>query len=239
MIFLQQYCSQFNININDDQLKKFNSYYEFLVNYNKTTNLTSITEKKEVCIKHFLDSLLVAKSVELEGKVIDIGTGAGFPGIPLQILNESIYLSLLDSSEKKINFLKKLSRILNLNYQCINSRAEDLPEDYREKFDLCVSRAVASLDILSEICIPFLKLGGFFVSMKGPSFKEEIELAKKKIIELGAKIMKIDKFELPENYGTRYLICMKKIKNTPKKFPRSYSQIKKDSLFLKRFKNSK
>lgn len=234
MIILKKYCGIFDINTNDDQLEKFKSYYEFMIDYNKTTNLTSITEKKEVCIKHFLDSLLVAKSVELKGKVIDIGTGAGFPGIPLKIINESIDLYLLDSSEKKINFLKRLSKILNLKYECINSRAEELSEEYREKFDLCVSRAVASLDILSEICIPFVNVGGFFVSMKGPSFEEEIELSKRKIVELGAEIIKIDKFILPENYGTRYLICIKKIKDTPKKYPRQYSKIKKDSISVRR-----
>lgn len=235
MILLKQYCDTFDINTNDDQLEKFKSYYEFMIDYNKTTNLTSITEEKEVCIKHFLDSLLVAKSVELKGKVIDIGTGAGFPGIPLKIINESVDLYLLDSSEKKINFLKRLSKILNLKYECINSRAEDLPEEYREKFDLCVSRAVASLDILSEICIPFVNVGGFFVSMKGPSFEEEIELSKRKIVELGAEIIKIDKFILPENYGTRCLICIKKIKDTPKKYPRQYSKIKKDSIFVRKY----
>lgn len=233
MTVLKKYCDKFGIDIYNDQLEKFNSYYEFLINYNKITNLTSITEKKEVCIKHFLDSLLVAKSVELKGKTIDIGTGAGFPGVPLKILNESIDLSLLDSSVKKINFLKKLSKILNLKYECVNLRAEDLSVEYREKFDLCVSRAVASLDILSEICIPFVKVGGLFVSMKGPSFKEEIELSKQKIVELGAKIIKIDKFDLPENYGVRYLVCIKKIKNTSKKYPRPYAKIKKDSLFAK------
>lgn len=237
MTLLKQYCDEFGININDDQLEKFNSYYKFMIDYNKTTNLTSITEEKEVCIKHFLDSLLVKKSAELKGKVIDIGTGAGFPGIPLKIINESIDLYLLDSSEKKINFLRKLSKILDLKYECINSRAEDLSQEYREKFDLCVSRAVASLDILSEICIPFVKVGGVFVSMKGPSFEEEVDLSKEKISELGANITKIDKFDLPENYGTRYLICMKKIKNTPKKYPRAYSKIKKEAT-LKRYRNS-
>ena len=142
----------------------------------------------------------------------------------------------MDSSEKKINFLKKLSKILNLKYECINSRAEELSEEYREKFDLCVSRAVASLDILSEICIPFVNVGGFFVSMKGPSFEEEIESSKRKIVELGAEIIKTDKFILPENYGTRYLICIKKIKDTPKKYPRQYSKIKKDSISVRNYK---
>ena len=241
MIFLDEQCEKLNINLNKDQIEKFKIYYNFLVEYNKSVNLTSITEKNEVCIKHFIDSLLITKAINLKGKIIDVGTGAGFPGVPLKIFNPDLDIYLLDSSEKKTKFLEKLSNLLDLKFEIINSRSEDLANNsnYRGKFDVCVSRAVASIDILSEICTPFLKIGGILAAFKGPSLYDELEYSNEVFSNLKSKVVNIEKFDLPCNYGTRYLAFIKKIKDTPKMYPRVYSKIKNESdlrktKFLKR-----
>lgn len=207
----------------------FSRYYNFLVNYNRCINLTSVTEKKEFYIKHFLDSLMITRFVELKGKIIDVGSGAGFPGVPLKIFDNSLEISLLDSSAKKTRFLEQLSDHLSLKFEILNIRSEVLCRDlkFREKFDFCVSRAVASLDILSEICLPLVKVGGSFVAMKGPNFETEVSRSKLLIGLLGGQITNVYKFSLPENFGERSLLEIKKIKKTPKKYPREYSEIKR------------
>ena len=212
------FFSQININLNNSQLKLFENYYEFLIEYNKKANLTAITNKNEIFIKHFIDSLTVSKFIKNSCKLIDIGTGAGFPGVPLKILNSDINLTLLESSKKKCEFLKKLSNILQINFDIINNRAEILSKNlnYREKFDICVSRAVANLKILAELCIPFVKINGIFIAMKGPNYGSELENSIGIIQKLGGRINKIEQVLLPENYGTRFLIFIQKIKNTPK-----------------------
>ena len=212
------FFSQININLNNSQLKLFENYYEFLIEYNKKVNLTAITNKNEIVIKHFIDSLTVSKFIKNSCKLIDIGTGAGFPGVPLKILNSDINLTLLESSKKKCEFLKKLSNILQINFDIINNRAEILSKNlnYREKFDICVSRAVANLKILAELCIPFVKINGIFIAMKGPNYGSELENSIGIIQKLGGRINKIEQVLLPENYGTRFLIFIQKIKNTPK-----------------------
>jgi len=212
------FFSQININLNNSQLKLFENYYEFLIEYNKKVNLTAITNKNEIFIKHFIDSLTVSKFIKNSCKLIDIGTGAGFPGVPLKILNSDINLTLLESSKKKCEFLKKLSNILQINFDIINNRAEILSKNlnYREKFDICVSRAVANLKILAELCIPFVKINGIFIAMKGPNYGSELENSIGIIQKLGGRINKIEQVLLPENYGTRFLIFIQKIKNTPK-----------------------
>ena len=212
------FFSQININLNNSQLKLFENYYEFLIEYNKKANLTAITNKNEIFIKHFIDSLTVSKFIKNSCKLIDIGTGAGFPGVPLKILNSDINLTLLESSKKKCEFLKKLSNILQINFDIINNRAEILSKNlnYREKFDICVSRAVANLKILAELCIPFVKINGIFIATKGPNYGSELENSIGIIQKLGGRINKIEQVLLPENYGTRFLIFIQKIKNTPK-----------------------
>ena len=212
------FFSQININLNNSQLKLFENYYEFLIEYNKKVNLTAITNKNEIFIKHFIDSLTVSKFIKNSCKLIDIGTGAGFPGVPLKILNSDINLTLLESSKKKCEFLKKLSNILQINFDIINNRAEILSKNlnYREKFDICVSRAVANLKILAELCIPFVKINGIFIATKGANYESELENSIGIIQKLGGRINKIEQVLLPENYGTRFLIFIQKIKNTPK-----------------------
>ncbi|MBO6126510.1 MAG: 16S rRNA (guanine(527)-N(7))-methyltransferase RsmG [Clostridia bacterium] len=223
------FFNKIGINLNNNQIKIFENYYNFLIEYNKKTNLTAITNKNEIFIKHFIDSLTVSKFIKNSCKLIDIGTGAGFPGVPLKILNSNINLTLLESSKKKCEFLKELSGILKINFDIINNRAEILSKDlnYREKFDICVSRAVANLRILSELCIPFIKINGIFIAMKGPNFEIELKNSVNIIQKLGCKIKNIEKIILPYNFGTRYLIIIQKIKNTPKIYPRSFSQIKR------------
>ena len=234
MLFDDQF-KKMNINLDTNQLEKFNIYYKFLIEYNKSVNLTSITNENEVYVKHFIDSLLAVKMINLKGKLIDIGTGAGFPGVPLKIFNPDLDVYLLDSSEKKTIFLKKLSKLLNIEVKIINSRSEDLAKTqrYRGKFDICVSRAVSSLDILSEICIPLLKKNGKLIAFKGPSLYDELKYSEPILSLLKSKLEKISKFDLPDNYGERLLVCIKKIGDTSKMYPRNYSQIKKDSDFRK------
>ena len=225
--YLKKQFEDMKMFLNQTQLSKFDTYCEFMLEYNKYTNLTSIIDKKSVYIKHFLDSLLIAKSVNVKGKLIDIGSGAGFPGVPLKIFDPKIDVTLLDSSRKKTDFLLKLSKILDLELTILNGRAEIFSKNlkFREKFDFCVSRAVASLRVLSELCIPFIKIGGVFVSMKGPSFAHELSEAKPIISTLGGSLMGTENFNLPENLGTRYIISIKKESITSKKFPRNYSKI--------------
>lgn len=225
--YLKKQFEDMKMFLNQTQLSKFDTYCEFMLEYNKHTNLTSIIDKKSVYIKHFLDSLLIAKSVNVKGKLIDIGSGAGFPGVPLKIFDPKIDVTLLDSSRKKTDFLLKLSKILDLELTILNGRAEIFSKNlkFREKFDFCVSRAVASLRVLSELCIPFIKIGGVFVSMKGPSFAHELFEAKPIISTLGGSLMGTENFNLPENLGTRYIISIKKESITSKKFPRNYSKI--------------
>lgn len=215
------------MNLGKTKLEILENYYNFVVKYNKKINLTSIIKKNEFFIKHFVDSLLISEFIKTPCKLIDVGSGAGFPGVPLKISNSEIKLTLLESSKKKCEFLKELSNILKINYDIINNRAEILSKNlnYREKFDICVSRAVANLKILSELCIPFIKVNGIFIAMKGPNFETEFENSKNIIQKLGCKLKNIKKILLPDNFGTRYLIFIQKIKNTPKIYPRNYSQI--------------
>lgn len=225
------FFNQIGTNLNNNQIKIFENYYNFLIEYNKKINLTAITNKNEIFIKHFIDSLTISRFLQNSCKLIDVGSGAGFPGVPLKISNPDIELTLVESSKKKCEFLKDLSNILKIKFDVINNRAEILSKDlnYREKFDICVSRAVANLRILAELCIPFIKINGIFIAMKGPSFEAEFENSIDIIQKLGCKINKIEQILLPENYGIRYLIFIQKIKSTPKIYPRSFSQIKKFS----------
>ena len=216
---------ELNIDITQEKLDQLNRYYELLIEWNQKINLTSITKKEDVYLKHFYDSATIAKIINLnEYKTLcDIGSGAGFPGIVLKILYPNLKITLVDSLNKRIKFLNAVIEELDLaDVETLHGRAEDYAKrkEYREQFDLCVSRAVANLSTLSEYCIPFVKRNGYFVSYKSGSSDEEIQQAEKAVNILGGKIEKTDKFLLPETDMGRALVNIKKIKITPAKYPR-------------------
>ena len=213
-----------SIELNEEQIHAFYKYMNMLVEKNKVMNLTGITEPKEVILKHFVDSLTIAKYLEANKKVIDIGTGAGFPGIPLKIQNNTLEICLLDSLNKRIGFLNEVITDNNLkDVQTIHGRAEDLGQkvSYREKFDIAVSRAVAPLNILLEYMLPFIKIDGKCICMKGNITDEEIMDSKNALKILGGEIEKIEKFTLSNTDNNRALILVKKTKTTPKAYPRN------------------
>lgn len=213
-----------NININNLNYQAlFETYFTDLIDYNQKVNLTAITEREEVFVKHFLDSCLSSKLIPNNAKVVDVGTGAGFPGVPLKIIRHDIDLHLVDSLNKRIIFLDQLKDKLGIKYSTYHSRAEDFSTNikHRESFDVCVSRAVAKLNTLAEYCLPLVKIGGLFISYKGGDVEEEVDESLNAIKILGGQIEKIEKFDLPKNMGNRTLIIIKKIKNTPKQYPRN------------------
>lgn len=209
--------------LNDKQAEQFLRYYELLIQKNKVMNLTSITEFDDVVLKHFLDSLMICKIQKLEGSLIDVGTGAGFPGIPLKIMYPDLKVVLLDSLNKRVQFLNEVIRELGLeNIKAIHGRAEDLAKQkiYREQFDYCVSRAVANLSSLAEYCIPFVKIGGYFIPYKSGKIQEELDSGKKAINILGGTVEIVKEFELPQTDIFRCLLYIRKIENSPQKYPR-------------------
>lgn len=215
---------QLDIEITDEQVVKFERYFELLVSWNEKMNLTSITEKSEVIDKHFIDSVMLYKYSNIDNaKIIDIGTGAGFPGIPLKIMCPSCKITLLDSLAKRITFLNEVINELELtDIITIHGRAEDFAHDkkYREKYDFATSRAVANLSTLSEYCIPFVKENGKFVPYKSGNIDDELVNAKKALSTLGGKVEEVKKFMLPDTDFDRSLVYIKKIKRTPNTFPR-------------------
>ncbi len=211
----------YNIKLNDIQINQFESYLTFLIQENEKFNLTAITQPKEIIIKHFIDSVLPYKDIPLNSKVIDVGTGAGFPGIPLKILRNDLHLTLLDSLQKRINFLNNLLEKLNIkDVKTIHSRAEDYVSSNREIFDIALSRAVASIPTLAEYLIPYVKINGLVMMYKGSKVNEEIALGQKAINELGGKIIKVQNFYLSEVDSERNIVFIKKIHSTNKKYPR-------------------
>lgn len=221
--------------VDENKCQSFQKYFELLVDWNNKINLTAITEETEVAYKHFLDSISVFKSdVINEGnKIIDIGTGAGFPGIPMKIYDKSLSVTLLDSLNKRITFLNEVINALNLeNISCVHGRAEDFGRDknYREKYDVCVSRAVANLATLSELCLPFVKVGGYFVAMKGPKAEEEIEMGKKAIKLLGGEIESVISYPIEGTDLEHNMVLVKKISQISEKYPRKAPKPSKEPL---------
>lgn len=223
------------VKITDVQCDKLYRFYEMVTEKNKVMNLTAITDYEEFVIKHFVDSLMIAKVMDMTMPmtVLDIGTGAGFPGVPIKIVYPETKVLLLDSLNKRLNFLNEVIAELGLkDITTIHSRAEELQAkgEYRENFDLCVSRAVSALPTLSEYCLPYVKLGGKFVAYKATGADEEIEASKTAIRVLGGEIKETAHFTIKDTDYTRVLISIEKIKNTPKKYPRSGGKPSKNPL---------
>lgn len=215
---IKEYFDKYKININDLQIEQFSKYYELLIEWNNKFNLTAITKDTEVVEKHFVDSVMALNEFEDGSSVVDIGAGAGFPSIPLKIMNPSLKITMVDSLNKRVVFLNEVVKELKLeNIIAVHSRAEDFAKKHFEEFDYATARAVANLSTLSEYTLPLIKVGGKFIALKG-DIKEEFESGKNAISILGGEIVKTDKFEL--EYGIRTILVVNKIKNTNKKYPR-------------------
>lgn len=215
----------FGVELNETQLSQFYTYYEMLIEWNEKINLTAITDFDEVLKKHFLDSIAIGRILNQNDiiSILDIGTGAGFPGIPIKIAFPNVEIILMDSLNKRVNFLNEVIEKLSLKkISAMHGRAEDFAKKdlMREKFDLCVSRAVANLSSLSEFCLPYVKVGGRFISYKSEKAKEELEASKNAISILGGGNVKCDEFSLPDTDFNRTFVIIEKIKETPGKYPR-------------------
>ena len=233
---INDYLKEWNISISDQQLQSFETYHTLLAQWNSFMNLTAITEKGEVILKHFVDSLALLHYMDLskqESTLIDVGTGAGFPGIPLKIAVPSLRVTLVDSQQKRIRFLNTVIDELKLTGICtIHSRAEDLGHDeaFREKFDLCTPRALANLTVLSEYCLPFVKKGGYFIPYKSEKTESEIKDASYALQVLGGEVETVYSYQLPSSDMNRSLIMIRKKKGTPSKYPRKAGVPSKEPL---------
>lgn len=221
---VKQKAQEIGYNLQEEQLEQFFTYKELLIEWNKKMNLTAIEQEEDIITKHFIDSLSIASYIPDTAKVIDIGTGAGFPGIPLKILKKDLSITLLDSLNKRITFLEEVIRNLSLeNIQAVHARAEELAhkEEYREQYDIAVSRAVAPMHTLLEYMLPYVKIGGKCICMKGPNLQEESKDLQNCLETLGGKIEKIEELVLPETEIKRNIMLIKKENKTPKKYPRN------------------
>lgn len=228
---LKEKLKLINIELEDKQIEKFYDYMNLLLEWNEKINLTTITEPKEVILKHFVDSATILKYIENNMSVVDVGTGAGFPGIPLNIINSNAKYTLVDSLNKRINFLNEVIEEVELeNINTVHSRIEDFTKNNKESFDIATSRAVASLNVLLEYLLPLLKIGGICICMKGSNVKEEIENASKALEILGGKIEKVEKIILPDSDIERNIVIVRKVKNTPNKYPRKAGMATKEPI---------
>lgn len=229
---LKSELAKLNIKPTEEQLNKLDTYATMLIEYNKKFNLTAITKKEDIYLKHFYDSLTITKAIDLNKnlKILDIGTGAGFPGLVLKIFFPNIELTLLDSNNKKILFLNEVIKELDLKHvTCIHSRAEELPNNYKEFFDLVTSRAVAHLRILTELAMPYLKVNGLFIPLKG-NIELELQESISTITKLKSEVIAIINFNLPIENSARSIVTIKKCSSTPDIYPRAYDKIKKKPL---------
>lgn len=219
---LTERASQFGLQLNANMLGMFSSYARLLVEWNEKINLTSITDEEGIAVKHFIDSLTASPLIESGKSLIDVGTGAGFPGIPLKISRENLKVTLLDSLDKRVKFLSEVTALLALkDIRAFHGRAEDyarLPA-FREKFDYAIARAVSELPVLCEYCLPFVKTGGAFIAMKGPDASEEITASGKALSVLGGELERVEKLVLPGSME-RTLILIRKCRHTPSQYPR-------------------
>lgn len=226
---------ELGIDLDEDKIEKFRIYKDLLKEWNNKINITAITEDKEIIIKHFLDSITpyILGLFKGEKRVIDIGTGGGFPGLPLKIINQDLDVTLMDSLNKRIRFLQEVLDSLELDkIEAVHGRAEEVSrtKEYREVYDICISRAVASLDTLCEYCIPFVKPGGYFISMKGPDIDEELNQARNSIKILGGELVDKKIITIPESNIKHSLLVIKKTRETPTKYPRGGGKPKKNPL---------
>ena len=230
---LEQKAKKMQINLSENQVNQFYKYMELLLEWNEKINLTAIIEPKEIILKHFIDSITILPYINTQNKVLDIGTGAGFPGIPLKILNKENEFTLLDSLNKRINFLNDVIQRLNLEkIKAVHGRAEEFinQNGERESYDIVTSRAVARLNILLEYMLPFTKIGGKCICMKSFEIDEELEEAKKAIEILGGELEKVDVITLPESDIKRKIVVIKKVKNTLPKYPRKAGTPEKEPI---------
>lgn len=231
---LQNFIKDYKITLTENQYEQFQKYFELLAEWNEKMNLTAITDESGVALKHFADSLSLLNFVDIpqNSSLADVGTGAGFPGVVLKIARPDIKLTLIDSLNKRLVFLNEVCSQLGIDAELIHSRAEDGARDekLRESFDFAVSRAVARMNVLSEYCLPYVKVGGAFCAMKGAQANEEFKESLNAINTLGGKLEKKYFFELPENGGERAIAVVRKVKNTPQKYPRQSGKIKAKAL---------
>lgn len=231
---LQNYIKDYKITLTENQYEQFQKYFELLAEWNEKMNLTAITDESGVALKHFADSLSLLNFVDIpqNSSLADVGTGAGFPGVVLKIARPDIKLTLIDSLNKRLVFLGEVCAQLGIEAELIHSRAEDGARDekLRENFDFVASRAVARMNVLSEYCLPYVKVGGAFCAMKGAQANEEFKESLNAINTLGGKLENKYFFELPENGGERAIAVVRKVKNTPQKYPRQSGKIKAKAL---------
>lgn len=232
-IYLRRIAQENGIVLEEGVLERLDLYAQLLTEWNEKINLTAITEPEEICVKHFLDSLLLLRKADLpkQARLIDVGTGAGFPGVPCALARPDLRLTLLDSLQKRVIFLQALTAELSVPADCLHARAEEAGRDpgLREQFDCATARAVAHLRELSEYCLPFVKVGGFFAALKGGDVEEELSQSRQAIRLLGGQVEAVEAYRLPDG-SARTLICIRKISQCSTKFPRTAAKMKKQSL---------